>query len=247
MSYNPFDRYRVGVNPIALLLKIDKDRWCDKYFPEYAEVFDGYPPSIQLIYYEPGHRPTDGRPMISGNTRPMEIAPWEYWNGENGEITYQGTRWVDPDETHNGLPYQANVDEDDFLAWCHNVNWFRSGNGLDPRVFVGAYDIRAGAYEARKARFKAEDMLVAPDYITCKSGIYLPERGPTRKNAWGVNASYHPGGGSPTYVSNRWGPDHRGDVEQSASGAGYVWHDEARDGAKPAQSDYDRVRYSVWL
>jgi len=243
--YNPFERYKVNMNPIAILLKMDKDGWCEKYFPEYAELFDGYPPAIKVIYYDPGHKPKDGRPMITGNTRPMELNPWEYWNGAAGEITFQGTRWAEPDDTHNGLPYQANVDEDEYLAWCHERNYFRSGNGLDPNVFIGAFDIRTSAYQARKERFKAEDLLTEPNYITCRGGVYLPARGPTRKNPWGVNSSYHPGGGAPTYISHTWGPDNRPDSE--GGNHPIVWYDEARDGAKPTQAEYDMARYSVWL
>ena len=232
-------------NPITRLWSKDKNAATELYFPEYADIFEGNPPNVPVIYFEPGQKPTDGRPMVYGRTRPMEIAPWEFWSGNDGEITYTGKRWHGPDDSHNGLPYQVDVDEDEYLAWCHSRNFFRSGIGLDPRVFIDAVDIRAGDYANRKARFKKENLLVEPDFITCVDGIYLPARGPSLpKNPWGVNSSYHPSGSrEPWYLSDMWGPDYRPDV-----GHGYfVWWDEERDGPKPAQSDYDKERYSIYL
>ena len=176
------------------------------------------------------------------------FAPWEYWNGENGEITYRGKRKHAADDTHNGLPYEEDVDEDEYIAWCATRNFFRSGIGVHPRVFVGALDIRGKAYEERKARFKKEDIKQDPDYITCPTGIFIPGRGPTLDFPWGINASFHANGNpEPVWIGNTYGPANKPNTAYSTSGGWFDWYRPEKDEEKPSQEDYDRNNYAVYF
>ena len=112
-------------------------------------------------------------------------------------------------------------------------------------MFVGAVDDRRilSGYTKRLSRYERENLLVKPDYITCKNGRYFPMRGPTEKNPWGVNSAYVPNGAkAPIYLSDRWGPDH-------FTPPSYISLPRDKTGVVsiPTQAEYDRARWSVYL
>jgi hypothetical protein len=166
---------------IRTLFAKDKDAWCREFFPEYAEIFGGYPKPVKISYG-----------IIGGLTSVPEMTPWLGWNlvGE-GFVQASGARLIDA-KTHK----HELVGEDEYRAWADSVNYFKNGfhtpiggPGLDPSVFVGAVDIRYGAYWVRRQRYHQRRLLVKPNYITCKNGRYFPMRGPSPGNPWGVNSA----------------------------------------------------------
>lgn len=248
-------------NPIADLRSRDKHAWCKKYFPEYYDLFGGYPPSIKVIYGEPSN-PDDplagassGSVSFSGSVRPTELAPWEYFDGNDGSIDEYGNKWsVSYDSNGHIQMSKTPVSETEFTRWCDGLNYFKSGKGLDPTVFVGAIEYRGRQWHKDTALFNAQQgdrdakYKTKPDRITCRTGIYLPEAGPNTTNPWGVNASFHPNGQTePSYISKRWGPDYRPDSSQLPGAPEVIWWNEAEHGPRPTQEEYDRARYTVWL
>lgn len=245
--------FRRTPKTIAELRSRDKDAWCRKYFPEYHALFGGYPKSIPVVYGDPD---APG-PHVTGQTRPVELAPWEYFDGEDGSIDEYGNRWsVSYDKDGRKLMSKSPASEEDFIAWCDKRNYFRSGEGLDPSVFVDAVDFRGSYWQSNRNLYlrslsekgKETPFLTKPNRISCPSGTFFDEAGPSELNPWGVNAFFIPSGTKkPSYISKRWGPDYRPDTSQVPGLSMLVYWDEAIDGPKPSQEEYDKARWKVWL
>lgn len=225
---------------IRRLYADDRDQWIYEFFPEYAELFGGYPSSIKRAY---------GRITGSAGLVP-ERTPWQGWMSGAGVIMASGIRWgappMDPNVRAPGFPLAYHdVPEDEYRAWCDRCNWYRNGGrtplggpGLDPALVLEGVDDRSGAdYWQRLARYRAEKLLVKPNFITCPGGVYLPMRGPGGGNPWGVNSAFIANGErTPLYVSDKWGPAHFDPPPWIGKPA-----------KVPDQADYDRERWSVYL
>ena len=211
-----------------------RDEWCREYFNYYWSLYQGYPKHVPVITWDPRNPPSRWAVKVEGSAYPRQLFPWLDTSLNSKDIT----------------------DEDEYRDFCAMLSYPTGSNTLDPAVFVGAHDIRqySGAYGKRMDKYKqayrsGQPLLTKPDYITCPGGIYLPSRGPSKHNKWGVNASYHPGGHTePSWISDHWGPESRPDVipGDGKYTGGVVW-DVKRDGPKPAQEEYNRLRYTVWL
>jgi len=237
-------------NPITKLWKKDKDAWCRRYFPQFAEVFGGYPKPLKITY---------GR--ISRTTTPVEMRPWEW---PEQEFRPNGTKFRATGGTaKNGRPLGVWEDatEAEFVDWCDRINYFLNGGlspsggpGLNPGVFIGAVDYRNRAwFERRKAskettkrnKLRSRQGLplipvLSAAHITCTSGRYYYSQGPGPSNPWGVNAFFIPyGAKEPSYIQQWWGPDYRPDVTY----LGHVQWDEEADGPKPSQAEYNKARW----
>ena len=237
-------------NPVYELWRKSKDAWCEKHFPEYAEIFEGYPPAIPRTYYDPFNPPRGL--SVKGYTGAAEMTPWFGWDGSVDPRTSKEAvmmTTVEREKTSGLDPFKHVImSEEKFQAWCDKINFFRNGGrtplggpGLNPIVFIGAFDIRTGSYWEEAAEYRRDEtILVKPDVVTCETGIYRPTRGPSDRNPWGVNSSFtlfeH---GFPSYVSDKWGPDHRPDTGY----LGHVFFDESEDGPRPTQEEYDQARW----
>jgi len=207
----------------------NRDEWCREYFPQYHAVFNGYPYGIRWTNKDPA-TPRDGSPSMSGNRQCAQTEPWLF---ADGDIQANGVQFgVKYPERFGIARFGAvPIPIEEFRDWCDTLNYFTNGHqGLNPELLVGALDIRDTAY-VQRGRYSL---------VQCKSGVFTFDEGPTKENPWGVNATYSVGG--LVWQNNRYGPDHKQDIEQSVTGRGYVWWNEERDGPKPTQEEYDVAR-----
>jgi len=212
------------------LWSTNRNEWCREFFLMYYMLFDGYPFGIRWTNRDPA-KPYDGRPHLSGNRQCAQTEPWLF---ADGDIQANGIRLAIKYPERFGVARfgAIPVPIDEFRSWCDSLNFYTNGNqGLNPEVLVDALDIRDYAY-IQRGRYSL---------VQCNTGgIFTFDEGPTKENPWGVNATYSLKG--LVWQNNRYGPDHKQDIEQSVSGRGYVWWDEERDGPKPTQKEYDAAR-----
>ena len=208
----------------------NRDEWCKEYFLLYYMLFGGYPFGIRWTNRDPA-KPYDGSPYSSGNRECAQLQPWLF---AEGEIQANGVKLAIKYPERFGVARfgAIPVPIDEFRSWCDSLNYYTNGNqGLNPEVLVDALDIRDAAY-VKRGRYSL---------VQCKAGgVFTFDEGPTKKNPWGVNATYSEGG--LVWQNNVWGPDHQPDVSPGASARGYVRWDTKRDGPKPTQKEYDEAR-----
>lgn len=189
-------------NPIKTLYHEDKNAWCQKYFPEYYNLWGKYPEFL----------PND-------IVIPFEVTPWEGWDdgtGINPNGTILGTEEkeiVEDDGTTRIATRETYLDvpEDEYLFWCEQINWFRNGNltplggpGLDPRVFLGATNSTTHPRQR----------------LNCRSGTYYFTQPPDPKNEFfGVNSYFARNGRRLfSYVSDKYGPGNWNPVAYGGGG-----------------------------
>jgi len=223
-------------NKIAWLYHYRKDAWCERYFPEYYNLFKGYPPSIRVNY---------GR--ARGFTGAPEMRPWTWGRGDIGEITPYGRRKVEVPFIDRGGMERVKViwepvEEDEFVDWCREVDYYRNGAktpnggpGLHPDAFVGAEDLR-------NTREYWSNYPNVVNFITCWNGRYYYGGAATSDDPYGKNAFFVPTGRTtPSYIQDKWGPDYALTAVDSFHKPLYP------DAIRGDQEEYDTARWSAIL
>lgn len=247
---------------IYRLFITNKDEWLKTYFPEWHEIFGGYPKPVRRTSSLFRSR---WAVKVEGQYSPPELFPWL----NDSAISVSGKRrtikeYRTPFGKRQGVGWEA-ITEDEYIEWCNSINYFKTGIGLDPSVFIGAYRLEDKAHKADRKKYLKElrsaqrqrrlpKWLRPPSMVTCPGkGIYLLGGGAYYANPYGANASFHPNGQQePSWIDNKWGPDYA--APKTSAGIPGVDYRVVPTrwianypGTIPDQDTYDRERYSVWL